>query len=130
MAMMGRNSVMFCLLVVGTLFGGTNAGFSDVLNDNIDDVENTIHDALYPNENPLMQWGVGVFIAIIVGMVVGVVLICTCCCCCCYHCCCKPNPPPYTTLVVASNQPHPMPQTTHVTQMSMQPQQQPYEIKH
>ena len=28
MAMMGRNSVMFCLLVVGTLFGGTNAGFS------------------------------------------------------------------------------------------------------
>ncbi len=144
MAVMGKNSssivggVMFFMLVC-TLLGGANAlGTLDDYLDNVDnyihDVDNTIHDTLYPNQSGLMQWGMGVFIAIIVGIIVSVILVCVCCGCMCYHCCCKTSPPPYTTLVVAGNQPTPMVQPVNAVQMNVQQQaafgqQQPYAIK-
>ena len=39
--------------------------------------------------NMLLQWGVGVLVAIIIGIIVVIVLLCVCCGCICYHCCCK-----------------------------------------
>ncbi|XP_033625945.1 uncharacterized protein LOC117289095 [Asterias rubens] len=86
-------------------------------------------------QNGLLQWGIGVMVAIILGIVVGAILICVCCGCMCYHCCCKSSKTTSTVVVAAAPQ---QPQT-HVIMHGQpgygqqppaygRPQQKPYGV--
>ena len=48
----------------------------------------------------ILQWGIAVFIIILVVIVVGAVLLCVCIGCLSYHCCCKSSKQPQTPVVI------------------------------
>ncbi len=72
----------------------------------------------------LLKWGIGVLIAIIVGIIVAIVLCCVCVGCLCYHCCCKNRQQTQYTGVTQTTGP---PAYNQQPPMAMQPAgQQPY----
>ncbi|XP_072013676.1 enteropeptidase-like [Amphiura filiformis] len=54
----------------------------------------------------LFRWGLGIFIAIIVAIAIGGILICVCCGCLCYHLICKRQQSSNQTTVVHAPPPH------------------------
>ncbi|XP_071785650.1 low-density lipoprotein receptor-related protein 12-like [Asterias amurensis] len=48
----------------------------------------------------ILQWGIAVFIIILVVIVVGAVLLCVCIGCLSYHCCCKSRKQPQTIVLI------------------------------
>ncbi|XP_033626119.1 low-density lipoprotein receptor-related protein 12-like [Asterias rubens] len=62
---------------------------TDNLLDNCGDFSDFGGGEIFDTAMNLFKLGIGVLIAIIVGVIVAVVLCCVCVGCLCYHCCCK-----------------------------------------
>ncbi|XP_038068749.1 protein shisa-5-like [Patiria miniata] len=97
---LGRCVVVLCLLAV--VCNGVNA---DVTDDpfnfnNFDSLADNIEET-YSNA---LKLGVGIIVAIVIGIIAVVVLVIVLCACCCYHCCCKSRPASHTVVVTQGAQ--------------------------